>query len=546
MTGKQAVLEVLRAEGVRWVFGNPGTSEAPLLELLGDYPQLRYALATQEGVAVGMADGYARASGQPAFVCLHSDVGLANGISLLINAYRGGTPLVMFAVNSDTRKQITGRTDLPAMVGQFTKWSTEVLRAESIGGAMRRAFLEARRPPKGPVFVSLPFDVLDETTEWRELASTRVYARAGADCHAVNEAACVLLSARDPVLLLGDRVAQAGAVREAVRVAEVLGARVYAAHYSEVNFPTAHPQFLGPLGMVTPAIKAMLSDAGAVLAVGTSVFGGFFYLPGASLSPETKIVHVDCRAEDVGTCEPTAIGLVGNIRASLAALAESLEERITVDARASAARRRECAAHRKRGRAHSTALTQDRAMTADRIMSIIAGALPPGTITVEDAGTSASALHRAMEFDGDRPLYGVRGGAIGWGMGAALGVKLAHENRPVLAVVADGSAMMAIQALWTGASLKIPAVFVICNNGCYQVLKQNLDLYRDTAPNRDGHANTYPAMDFSPPFDIAGIASAMGVRSWRVEDPETLETNLRDAFACGRPALLDVIMAAGG
>ena len=184
-------------------------------------------------------------------------------------------------------------------------------------------------------------------------------------------------------------------------------------------------------------------------------------------------------------------------------------------------------------------------MNPDQMMKAIAAELPSGTIIVEDAGTAASALHRAMTFDNGRPLFGVRGGAIGWGMGAALGVKLAREDRPVLAVVADGSAMMTVQALWTAASLKIPVVFVICNNGCYQLLKKNLDTYHEAIGNSGRQSEMSSILDFNPPFDFAAIASAMGVRSWRVEEPEALAVNLREAFASGQPALLDVVIAGG-
>jgi len=166
MTGKDALAQMLIAEGAEFIFGNPGTSETPLLDVLQDYPQLRYIQSLQEGTAVGMADGYARATGRPAFANIHIAGGLANGISALYNAYRGGTPLVLTAGNSDTRMLLTDPTlsgDLVEMTSQYTKWSTQVLHASDIPMAVRRAYKEAKTPPTGPVFISFPWDTMDET-----------------------------------------------------------------------------------------------------------------------------------------------------------------------------------------------------------------------------------------------------------------------------------------------------------------------------------------------------------------------------------------------
>ena len=165
MTGKRALFEMLRAEGVRHIFGNPGTSESAIMETLEDYPDIGYHLALQEGVAMGMADAYARAARTPAFVNLHIDTGLANGISLLNNAHQGGTPLVLTAANKDVRKLAEGRTELAEMVRLFTKWTAEVTHPEQIPGAVRRAFNEAKTPPTGPVFLAFAANALDDEAD---------------------------------------------------------------------------------------------------------------------------------------------------------------------------------------------------------------------------------------------------------------------------------------------------------------------------------------------------------------------------------------------
>ena len=223
MTGKHTLAQMLVAEGVEYIFGNPGTSETPFLDGLQDFPQLQYIQALQEGTAVGMADGYARATGKPAFANIHIAGGLANGISGLYNAFRGGTPLVLTAGNSDTRMLISEPVlsgDLVEMTKQYTKWSVEIRHASDIPVAIRRAFKEAKTPPTGPVFVSFPWDTLDEEIDFEAVPSSDGYFRIRPDAAAVDRATELLAGAENPVIVLGDRVAQSGAVEQVVRVAE--------------------------------------------------------------------------------------------------------------------------------------------------------------------------------------------------------------------------------------------------------------------------------------------------------------------------------------
>ena len=293
MLGKHALAEMLVAEGVEYIFGNPGTSETPFLDGLQDYPQLRYVQALQEGTAVGMADGYARATGKPAFANIHIAGGLANGISGLYNAFRGGTPLVLTAGNSDTRMLISEPVlsgDLVEMTEQYTKWSVEIRHASDIPVAIRRAFKEAKTPPTGPVFISFPWDTLDEEIDFEPAASSDGYFRIRPDAAAVARATELLASAENPVIVVGDRVAQAGAVEQVVQVAEQTGARVLATSYSEVNFPTAHPQWGGMLNLNSaghgPAVRKRRRRAGG--GNGT-LFASFLYVDVPFLKPERAV-----------------------------------------------------------------------------------------------------------------------------------------------------------------------------------------------------------------------------------------------------------------
>ena len=307
MTGKRALVEMLIAEGVEYVFGNPGTSETPFMDALQDYPQLNFMLSLQENSAVAMADGYARGAGKPAFVNLHIAGGLAGGISMLYDSFKGGTPLVLTAGNSDTRQFLTDPVlsgDLVEMTRQYTKWSVEIQHASEIPIAVRRAFREAKTPPTGPVFMSFPWDSLDDTAEIDIVPSSAGYHRIRPDVAAVSKAADILGSAASPVMVVGDRVAQSGAVSDAVQVAELLGARVYAAAYTEVNFPTSHPQFAGVLNLNSPGSRDKLAGADALLAVGTNVFSSFLYVPQPYVNPRTRLVHLDSAYREVEKVYP--------------------------------------------------------------------------------------------------------------------------------------------------------------------------------------------------------------------------------------------------
>ena len=278
MTGKRALMEVLRAEGVRYIFGNPGTSEAPIMDALEEYPDIEYMLTTQEGVAMGMADGYAIATGRPSFVNLHIETGLANGISLLHHAWEGNTPMVLTSGNKDVRKLAEGRTELTEMVRLFTKWSVEVTHPSRCRGDAPRL---QRGPdsPGGAGVRGVLGQRLDDEADMDVQPLTRGYFRTAADPEAVEAAARVLAGASRPVMVVGDRLGQSRGAAEAVRLAELLGARVYASSYAEMNFPTGHPQFMGRVNPALPPGRATLSQGDVVLAVGPTSS------PGTSLSP---------------------------------------------------------------------------------------------------------------------------------------------------------------------------------------------------------------------------------------------------------------------
>ncbi len=548
MTGKHALAQMLIAEGVEYVFGNPGTSESPLLDVLQDFPQLKYVQALQEGTAVGMADGYARATGRPAFANIHIAGGLANGISALYNAFKGGTPLVLTAGNSDTRMLLHEPIlsgDLVQMTAQYTKWSAEVLHPSDLPMVLRRAFKEAKTPPTGPVCLSLPWDTMDESADMEIVASSPGYYRIRPDTEAIAQASRLLAQADNPVIVVGDRVAQSGAVSQLVRVAEQLGAAVYAASFSEVNFPTSHGLYGGMLNLNSPATKQVFAGADVVLAAGANVFSSFLYVPEPFLGPNTKLVHLDNSPWEVEKIYPTEVGILTDPATGLAELADALDQDMSASAKEAAATRAAAlAGERRRSQQQDQQRLKDlwdhRPMAVERMMHELAQATPPGAIIADEAVTSRPALMREFSFDEPGSFYGIRGGALGWAMPGALGLKLANPDRPVLAVVGDGASLYTVQALWTAASYNIPVVFAICNNRSYRSLKVNMEVYLRRMLNDRERQSEYVGMDFANPLDLAAIAQAMGVSGEKVEDPQALRPALERAYGSGKPALIDV------
>ena len=548
MTGKHALAQMLIAEGTEHIFGNPGTSETPFLDGLQDYPQIKYVQALQEGTAVGMADGYARASGRPAFANIHIAGGLANGISALYNAYRGGAPVILTAGNSDTRMLLTEPVlsgDLVEMTSQYTKWSAEIRHASDIPMVIRRAFKEAKTPPTGPVFLSFPWDTLDEEVDADIIPSSPGYFRSRPDVDAVARASEQLSQAENPVIVIGDRIAQSSAVPEMVKVAELLGAKVYAAAYTEVNFPTSHSLFGGMLNLNSAATRQQLASADVVLAVGTNVFSSFLYVPEPFIGPATKLIHLDSSAREVEKIYPTEVGILCDPKAGLEDLFQALDQDMSGQGKEAAATRAATLAE-ERSRYHQRAAGNlkehwdRRPMAVERMMHELAQALPSDAIIADEAVTSRPALMRSMNFDEPGSFYGIQGGALGWAMPGALGVQLANPDRPVVAVVGDGASMYTVQALWTAVRYNIPVTYLICNNRSYRILKLNMDIYLRRMLEDRERESEYVGMDFPSALPLAEIAQAMGVSSVKVEDPDDLRRLAEQAIASGKPALLDI------
>ena len=548
MTGKQALLEMLKAEGVDYIFGNPGTSEGPIIDLLGDYPEFRYILTLQESVAVGMGESYARATGRASFVSLHVDSGLANGIALLLDALNTGTPMVVTSANYDIRKVNETITDLAQLVRPVTKWAVELTHPDQIPSVIRRAFNEANSHPKGPVYVGFTSNALEGMAEMNIVPSRPVYNAARPSEQGIAQAASLLMDSSRPMLLVGDRLSDDGAVDEAVELAELMGLPVYQARGAEVAFPTTHGQFQGSLSLRVAAQRAVLQTFDLVLAVGSDPFEELFYWGDVILPPDAKLIHIDPDASRIGRSEPTDVGIVGHCGLALTDLTAALKERLSPGDLPEIEKRKQAAVDevRRRQEAFEESVAEKwdhKPMTPARMMAELAAAIPDNAIVVDDSISNRGTMRHYFQAQKRGDLRGYRGQSIGGGIGTTMGTQCANPDRPVFGIIGDGSAMMTVQGLWTAANDNIPCIFVICNNGSYRVLKVNFNVYQEEIlelPETSGGRLLYS--DFATPFDMAAIANSMGVHGERITDPAQIKPAVDRAVASGKPALLDMVI----
>jgi thiamine pyrophosphate-dependent acetolactate synthase large subunit-like protein len=551
MSGKQALMEQLAAEGVEYVFGNPGTTEQPFLDILQDYPQIQYILALQEATALGMADAYAWACGRPAFVQLHAAPGLGNALGMLYNAHCMGTPLVVYAGHHEARgviQEILLAGDLVSMARPVTKWSVEVQNAADIPTVLRRAFKVAAEPPRGPVFISIPLNVMDQTAEMTIAPATYPRWRVRPDAQAVAEAADLLAAAQSPVIVVGDGVALSGAMEEAVQLAELVGAQVYSSFSAELAFPTDHPLYQGLVNILREAgLRMQLAAADVLLVIGTPAFRVVYPMPEPLFTAQTKVVQIDASPWELAKNWPATLAIVADSQMALRDLLQVLPSKLSTAARQAAAARLQAARQQKEQAQESfeaaARSTWDTVPIAvPRLMKGLADCLEPGTIVYDEAITAAVHLSHYVKFNQPGTYFQAAGGGLGSGLPGALGVKLARPDSPVLAVVGDGAALYTVQALWTAAHHRIPVTYVICNNQSYRILKINMLQYLGEAMA----GREFVGMDLvDPVLDFAQIAQAFGIRGQRVEKPAELGPALRSALRSGEPSLVDVVIESG-
>jgi benzoylformate decarboxylase len=545
VTPLDALLEIIRSEGVDRIFGNPGTTELPLIDALAEAPDLEYVLGLQEGSVVAMADGYARATRRPAFVNLHVAAGVANGLIGMLNAKRSRTPLVITAGQQDRRHLLQDPMlsgDLVGLAGSAAKSAVEVQHAHDLPVVLRRAFAEAVRPPAGPVLVSIPMDLLAEQTDVAIPGRSPIAGPGAAS--GVERAAKILAAAERPVVIAGDGVGRDGAVDELVAVAERLGATVYHQPMNDgVNFPGTHPLYAGMLVPRNAAIRELLSGYDTLLLVGCHAFMPHHYTPGPAVPEGLPIVQLDADPAEIGRNFSVELGLVGEVGTTLRALADALSGRVPAAASRTAAAG--AVAEHRRSQADAAALAAYGPAPLDPLAAAhaLAAGLPPGAVVVEEAITVGMRLRTVLRQDRPGSYVHTVGGGLGWGIGAAIGTRLGNPDRPVVAVLGDGCAMFGIQGLWTAARHQVPVAFVIMNNGEYRTLKDTLD----ESKSRSTALGSYTGLDLAPPaLHWPSAARLFGIPALRVEKTGELRDAVASAAGLDGPLLIEVPITSHG
>jgi benzoylformate decarboxylase len=548
VSGHAAFLKLLAAEGVTHLFGNPGTTELAIMEAMSKQTAIEYVLGLQEGVVVAMADGYARASGRLAAANVHVAPGLGNAMGALFNAKFYGSPLLLTAGQQEQGHGLTEPmlyAPLVPIAQPMVKWAVDVNRAEDLPRIVHRAAKVALTPPTGPVFISLPGDILDAEVPLALGHPTRVDTAVRPADAALERLAERLLQARNPVIIAAHELSSRDALAEAAELAELIGAGVWqeTIPYS-ANFISEHPAFLGTLTRSQTQVRAALAAHDLLVCLGGEVLRMSVHHPLDALPEGMPVVQISERDWELGKNHPTEIALRADVRETLRALNARLRASMTAAQKATAQRRLEALARdnwsAKRVRAREEALKAAAIQPIDPrfFMMQLADALPADAVLVEEALTTSAPLPALLRQRDRQGYYGLASGGIGFAVAGAVGISIALPQRPVVALIGDGSAMYNIQALWTAARLKRPITYVIANNRGYRILKERLVSFRKT--------DKFLGMDIrDPEIDFVHLAQSMGMPARRITEPLAILPALQAAIASGTPNLLDVAVADG-
>jgi benzoylformate decarboxylase len=525
---REATFELFRAHGMTTIFGNPGSTELPMLS---EFPQdFRYVLGLQELVVVGMADGYAQATGKPTHVNLHTAPGVGNAVGGIFNAQANKAPLVITA-GQQVRPQITieaNLTNRDATVGPqpYVKWSHEPPRAQDVPGAIGRAIHHATLPPRGPVFVSIPMDDWGaEADDDRTVNATRrvVNGRGVPDPAALAQLAAALDAARNPVLVAGPDIDTSGGWEAAIALVEKQRLPVWASPAtggSRLGFPENHQSFAGILPPAIAAVSEALKGHDLLLVAGSSVFPYYPYLPGPLLPDGASLVLI---TGDPGEAARAPMGdaIVGDVGLALGQLVELVGES-------------ERPAPRPRPEPGDPAPADP--MSGSEAATALAQAWHEDGIAVVETPSSTLAVRNRLRLSRPGSYYFCASGGLGFGIAAAVGVQLAEPQRPVVCVLGEGSAQYGITALWSAVAYKAPVTFLVLRNEEYMILKWFAAMEQVSGA---------PGLEL-PGLDVAAVARGYGMPARDVGGRDELVDALREGIAAqDGPRLVQVRVASG-
>ena len=548
MTGRAAFLELLLDEGVTHLFGNPGTTELAIMEAVPQFPALTYVLGLQESVVLGMADGFARASQRLVAVNLHCTPGLGHAMGALYSAKFSGSPLIVTAgqyeIGYGLQEPLLYEPLVP-IAQPLVKWAVEVTRVDDLPRIVRRAAKIAMTPPTGPVFISLPGNILDDEADLDFGAPTRVDTATRPSDEALLRLADRLLSAKRPVIIAGREVANHRLFDDVGALAQLLGAAVYQEPVAyNARFPSDHPACLGDLTRNQSHVRETLGVYDLLLCLGADLLRMSPYSAINPLPDTLPVVHITERDWELGKNYPTELAIRADVRETVGALLPVLRARQSAEQLRAATDRLEALA------SHNWASRRDRTKKALQavsgtvpidpryLMMRLVDALPDSAIVVEEALTATQALTDLLPMSTADSFYGIASGGLGFAMPGAIGISLAHPGRPVVVVIGDGSAMYSIQALWTAAHFALPITYVVINNRGYRILKERL------VANR--HTDRFVGMDITdPPIDFVSLAQGFGITARRITEPSDISRALDSAFRSGAPNLVEVVVDDG-
>jgi benzoylformate decarboxylase len=527
-TVREATFELFRAHGMTTIFGNPGSTELPML---GGFPDdFNYVLGLQELAVVGMADGFAQASGRPTHVNLHTAPGVGNAVGGIFNAQANKSPLVITA-GQQLRLHITMEANLTtrdATVGPqpYVKWAHEPPRAQDVPGAIARAIHLATLPPRGPTFVSIPMDDWEAEAEEDRVTNAlrrQVTGRAVPDPAALAQLAALLENARNPVLVAGPDIDPSGGWDAAIALAEKQRLPVWASPATGGNrlgFPEGHSNFVGVLPPAIGALSETLKGHDLVLVVGSSVFPYYPYLPGPLLAEGTSLVALTSDPAEAARA-PMGDAILGDVGLALTQLVELVGEsgRPAPEPRPAPGPPQE-----------------SEPMSGSQAMAALAEVWPEDGIAVLESPSSTLALRNRLRISRPGSYYFGASGGLGFGISAAVGVQLAQPSRPVVCVLGEGSAQYGITALWTAVAYKAPVTFLVMRNEEYMILKWFAAMEQVSGA---------PGLEL-PGLDTAAVARGYGVQARDVTEPGELAEALREAIAAqDGPRLVQARVASG-
>lgn len=548
MPGREAFLRLLVSEGVTHLFGNPGTTELPIMHALPDVPGLRYVLGLQESIVVAMADGYARASGELVACNVHVAPGLGNGLGSLYTAANSNTPMI---ITAGQQEQGHGLTEpllagpLVAMAEPLVKWAIEVTRLEDLPRIVRRAAKIAMTAPCGPVFISLPGDILNASTHLNLMAPTRLDTSAVPSARRLQALAERILAAKNPVLLAGREIVDSDAFEIAGEFASAIGAPVFQQTVpTGAHFPSEHPLYQGDLSRNQADVREVLSPFDLLISLGADMLRMSVHSEIDAMPDGLELMHIGLNDHELGKNYAVAHAIRADLRETLTVLTPVLVEQGGSTLAATAAERgahwaaNNWSVKRQRQAEAASAHASDEPLSPDWLMHRLVETLPADAIVVEEGLVSTRSLLKHLPYRDRYSFFGNASGGIGWALPATIGVALAHPRRRVVAIIGDGSSMYSIQALWTAAHLKLPITYVIANNGGYRIIKERLRAFHGS--------DHYIGMDFkNPAIDFLQLAAGLGMAAVRAANTAQLDAAIARAGSESGPLLIEAMVETG-